>query len=179
MLRTFLNRAGLAVLVIACSFLAGSPAAGHGPNSSSHADVCVCATVDQGTGWCSACEVGFVGSVKVPSADLFEMIDPHGHELNPAGISCETCVNALETGSFCKPCGIGYVDGRAYVSRLAYLIANAEPGNSPALESEFERLQMALERLADCELCGVASYVDGRCPKCRIHYRDGKKDKTR
>jgi hypothetical protein len=65
------------------------------------------------------------------------------------------------------------VDGRAYVSRLAYLMARGEPEDSPALEAEVDRLQAAVERLAGCELCGVASYVDGRCPTCRIHYQDG------
>jgi hypothetical protein len=174
MLRILVHRAGLLTLMVICASLLGSPATGHEPDPTSHPpDACRCLEVEQGTGWCSACSVGFVGSVRVPSAGLFEMIDPHGHDLDPAGISCPDCMDALEAGTFCEPCGIGYVDGRAYVSRLAYLMARGEPVDSPALKAEFARLQAAMERLADCELCGVASYVDGRCPECRIHYQDG------
>lgn len=188
MLRILVNRTGLMTLMIACGFLVSSPATGHGPYPPSPpSDVCLCAGIEPGTGWCSACKVGFVGSVRVSSADLFEMIDPHGHDLDPAGISCPVCRDALGANAFCEPCGIGYVSGRAYVSRLAYLMARGEPEDSPALEAEFDRLHMAMERVADCELCGVASYVDGRCPKCRIHYQDGvpvinrqnEKDETR
>lgn len=174
MKRTFVTRAGLMALMITCGSLAGSPATGHDPDPANQvSDVCLCAKIEQGTGWCTACEVGYVGSVRIPSADLFEMIDPHGHDLDPAGISCLVCKNALETSAFCEPCGIGYVGGRAYVSRLAYLIAREEPGDSPTLAAEFNRLHVAVKRLADCDLCGVASYVDGRCPECRIHYQDG------
>jgi hypothetical protein len=174
MLPVSMTRSGLTTLMIACSFLVSSPASGHGPYPAGpRSDVCLCAGIASGTGWCSACNVGFVGSVRVPSASLFEMIDPHGHDLDPAGISCSTCMNALETSAFCERCGIGYVDGRAYVSRLAYLIARGEPEDSSALETEFNRLNVAIERLSDCDLCGVASFADGRCPRCRIHYQDG------
>ena len=172
--RTLLTRTCLMILMVVGICLTDSPATGHGPHSSGgESDSCLCAVNKVETGWCMKCKVGYVGSTRVPSADLFDMIDPHGHDLDPAGISCSGCLSALKADTFCDPCGIGYVDDRAYVSRLAYLMANEEPEDSPVLKAEFDRLNVALEWLSDCELCGVASYVDGRCPTCRIHFKNG------
>lgn len=38
---------------------------------------------------------------------------------------------------------------------------------------EFNRLKLAVSRLAGCKWCALATYSNGMCPFCRIQYHDG------
>jgi len=65
---------------------------------------------------------GTIVGLRVPPA-LLDVIDPGGHDIDPAGIRCSTCLSAFVNDGYCLSSRIGYVDGRAYVSRLSYLLA--------------------------------------------------------
>jgi hypothetical protein len=65
--------------------------------------------------------------VRIPSVTLFEVLDAHGHTVDLTGTDCPTCPSALESGGYCRRCGVGYAGGRAYVTRFTYLLAKAEP----------------------------------------------------
>lgn len=71
--------------------------------------------------------MGYVASVRIPSAAMFDVLDAHGHTVDLSRSSCPACPSALASDGFCTRCGIGYVAGRAYVSRFTYLLARAEP----------------------------------------------------
>jgi hypothetical protein len=98
----------LAVVLAACG---GTPESVRPPP---HAD-----------GWCAECNAGFIASIRVPSRDLFETLDAHGHDVDPAAFTCEGCKEALRTGGFCDRCRMGFVGGQAYLSRLTYHVARA------------------------------------------------------
>lgn len=133
---------------------------------------CVCAAAEVTHGWCEACGVGYVASLRIPSALLYELLDPHGHDVDLSAVSCNTCHAAMAANEYCETHAIGYSEGRAYVTRLSYLLARGEPVRDTP---DHLRLQAALELLDTCEFCALASFANGRCPKCNIHYRDGVK----
>ncbi len=90
-------------------------------------DTCRCDSLATITGWCGACEVAFVGGVRLPSANFYEVLDAHGHEVNPETIRCPVCREAQAAGGYCERDRIGYVNGRAWVERLNYLLALGTP----------------------------------------------------
>ena len=149
--------------------LAGPVGAHHHGTTS---EICVCETARAQNGWCAKCEVGFVASVKISSESLFEMMDPRGHEVDLTQGTCSTCPAAMKSDGFCGRCKMGYVDGRAYLSPLAYLMAQGDTADPEKLAAEYRRLRVAVDRLNECELCAVALFADGRCPRCNIFYRD-------
>jgi hypothetical protein len=85
---------------------------------------CTCARARLRNGWCDACRVGYVAGVPVRSAMLFEALDAHGHDIDPASIECAECRAAIGTDGFCPACRRGFVKGQLYFSRLTYAIAN-------------------------------------------------------
>jgi hypothetical protein len=171
------------VLIFATILTVGNvfPAvAGDGPHSHGHhlhvpGSSCVCEAARSSNGWCDACGVGYVASLRIPSALLYELLDPHGHEVDLSEVSCTTCRWAMSTDGFCEAHRIGYVGGRAYVTRLAYLGAKGEAVQE---SQEYLRLKAALDVLDTCEYCALALFENGRCPKCNVYYRDGKKIPT-
>ena len=88
---------------------------------------CTCAAAKMKGGWCGACKVGHIASVRIESEELFEFLDAHGHHINPATIRCKSCVAAIKSDGFCDRCGMGYVDELAYVSMLTYSVAKGTP----------------------------------------------------
>lgn len=142
----------------------------HGSRGRASEHECVCPAAEASNGWCDACAVGYVASLRIPSASLFELLDPHGHEVDLSASSCPACPLAMESDGFCEAHGIGYVEGRGYVNRLTYLLAKGEP----VLETEdYLRLRRALGYLDTCESCALASFANSRCPKCGVRFRDG------
>jgi hypothetical protein len=93
---------------------------------------------------------GIVAGVRVPPA-LWDVIDPGGHAIDPAGIRCSECLSAFVSDGYCPRSRIGYVDGRAYVSRLSYLLA---------------RDGACLQSVPDCVTCRAHIYEPGWCDHC-------------
>lgn len=173
---------------------------------------CTCAQARLKHQWCAACKVGYVAGVRIESALLYEEIDAHGHDIDPAKIECPSCQKALAQDGYCEKCRMGFVRRQAYLSRLTYFVAKGETrdpatiscktcrknaeshgwcdecavgmvGNvalkrredfEPAARA-YDVLRAAVSTLKRCETCAVAMILDGRCPTCRISYRDGAK----
>ena len=94
---------------------------------------------------------GVIMGVRVPPA-LWDVIDPGGHAIDPDGIRCSDCLTAFVSDGYCVKSHIGYVDGRAYVSRLSYLLAK-----------DGQRLGA----VPDCATCRAHLDEPGWCDHCR------------
>ena len=76
-------------------------------------------------GWCEEANAGYVASVEVRSRFLYEVLDAHGHDIDPARVTCETCRKALQTDGYCPAHKMGFVHGEAFLSPLTYHLARA------------------------------------------------------
>ncbi len=114
---------------------------------------CTCAVTRMKGGWCTECKVGHLASVRVESESLFEILDAHGHHINPATIRCTSCAIAIKSEGFCERCGMGYVDGLAYVSMLTYQIAKGTPLDPTTIA---------------CRKCVTHASGFGWCDTCKV-----------
>ena len=87
----------------------------HDPQAS-----CECESARRLNRWCRRCNVGYVAAIQIESAALFSTLDPHGHELDFGSIECRQCRDAMGVDGFCDSCGMGFVRGMTYFSRLTY-----------------------------------------------------------
>ncbi|HEV8700690.1 MAG TPA: hypothetical protein VGV60_05405 [Candidatus Polarisedimenticolia bacterium] len=119
MMRHPRGRRGIGLVVLLAAL--GLPAAGraHPPSVSS------CEEAKRINGWCEPAHVGYVASVEIRSRFLYEVLDAHGHAIDPAKVKCETCRKALETDGYCRAHRMGYVHGEAFLSPLTYHLARA------------------------------------------------------
>lgn len=76
-------------------------------------------------GWCESANAGYVAGVEVRSRFLYEALDAHGHDIDPAAVTCETCRKALRTEGFCPAHRMGFVGSHAYLSPLTYHVAKS------------------------------------------------------
>ena len=79
---------------------------------------CTCDVAKLKGGWCSKCETGYLAGVPIKSELLFEELDAHGHDIDPRAIRCGICKEAMKSNSYCDQCRIGWIDKKAYMSRL-------------------------------------------------------------
>ena len=107
--------------IVLCALLAalGSPGEGHDGASPA------CEQAKRSDGWCEAENVGYVGAVEIRSHALYEALDAHGHDIEPAAVTCETCRKALQSDGFCAVHRMGYVGGEAFLSPPTYQIARS------------------------------------------------------
>lgn len=110
-----------------------------------------CAAARDANGWCTTCETGWVGDVRVPSRRLWHLLDAHGHDIRLDLLRCEGCVRAAAADGFCAESGMGFVRGQAYFSRLTWLLARAEREAPAAL---------------DCPTCRRNARTQGWCAEC-------------
>ena len=94
---------------------------------------------------------GTIAALWVPPG-LLDVIDPGGHSVDPGGIRCSSCLTAFVSNGYCRLSRIGYVDGRAYVSRLSYLLASAGEHIYPPTLS--------------CSTCRAHMQTPGWCDRC-------------
>ncbi len=113
-----MRRIRLSLLAMALCCLAAAPID----------DQCTCAAARKDNGWCDRCEIGYVASIEVRSSILFEALDAHGHEVDAASMKkrCSGCTVALRNDGFCTQTRVGFVDQKAYFSRLTHLLARGE-----------------------------------------------------
>ncbi|MEM7232718.1 MAG: hypothetical protein AAF517_11110 [Planctomycetota bacterium] len=110
--------------------------------------------------WCDRCDAGTLAGVRVPSRRLLEYLDAHGHDLKPEELqreSCRTRARGEESSEFCDRCRMGFVDGRAYLSKLAFYAARAEKRTSPL---ECRHCLASRDEPRWCERCGVGRNGD-------------------
>ncbi|MCP3981213.1 MAG: hypothetical protein GY716_18085 [bacterium] len=89
----------------------------------------------------------------IPSATLYDAVDPHGHTIFIDSLICQACYEAILLDDFCDEHGVGYVDGRAYYSNLAYYMHR---GRSPNADDPL------------CPACRESPTGDGWCEACGI-----------
>ncbi len=86
-----------------------------------------CAMAATNNGWCDACGVGYLATVEIGSAKLFEALDADGHDFpEPEASACPVCRDAWATNGYCHDCRIGFVDGHGYFTKVTYLLAKGE-----------------------------------------------------
>lgn len=114
---------------------------------------CSCEMARKTNGWCAECRTGYVASIRIPSRVLFEVLDAHGHDIDPDRLWCETCTSTFKTGGFCERCGIGFFKKQAYLSRLAWSVATGVVREPSTIECATCRKNAADHGW--CESCGV------------------------
>lgn len=132
---------------------------------------CTCALERQRNGWCESCRIGYVAEASIRSKELYDALDAHGHDIDVAGLACPECRTAAAADGYCARHARGFVDQRAYLSRLAFHLARGEPD---AIQDELRLLSRAVETAERCGLCAAALVLDGTCPKCRLSYEGGR-----
>jgi hypothetical protein len=122
----------------------------HAPGEDS---ACVCTLAQARNGWCAACQVGYVASVAITSADLFDAIDAHGHDFIPASIECQQCQSAIASDGHCESCRLGFYRGQLYCSKLSYTLA---------------RGRLVAARDLSCSTCSAMFGRSGWCDSCGV-----------
>ena len=114
---------------------------------------CQCAVLKVRGGWCDACKVGYAASVRIESRMLYETLDNHGHDVDPAAMKCESCRKAVQVDGYCDACRIGFVRKQAYFSAVTYHLAKGE-AKDPSLIS--------------CPTCRKNMQDGGWCGTCKV-----------
>ena len=86
-----------------------------------------CEAAKRANKWCAAGNVGYVASVPIRSRFLYEALDAHGHDVDPAAMTCAVCRKAVASHGFCAAHRMGYVGGHAFLSPLTYYLARSHP----------------------------------------------------
>jgi hypothetical protein len=79
-------------------------------------------------------------------------------------LACRRCAANAAAEGWCDTCRVGRVGPLALDERDDFLAAR----------DELARLRAAIAKLETCATCAVASFTGGRCPVCRISYREGR-----
>jgi hypothetical protein len=131
----------------------------HHPITDKGVGPCTCAEARLINGWCRHCGVGLVAGLPVPSSDLYEALDAHGHDYQLTSIECPTCRAAIETNGFCNTCLMGFHDNLLYVSKLTHSMAKGQ-----VVQSQDMACDICRRHLGDagwCQVCqvGIAGNV--------------------
>lgn len=113
-------------------------------------------------GFCPLCQVGFFQKKIYLSS--FTHCLAIGTRIDRKEISCAKCLRHMEEGGWCETCKRG-IFGNVAVTKREFFDDAA---------SAFRRLKLGIPHLDQCELCGIAMYANGMCPKHRLVYKDGK-----
>lgn len=103
--------------------------------------------------WCNACNVGHIAAVKIESKPLFDAVDAHGHETRVEFLRCAECRKLAKSGGFCESCRTGYVAGKAYFSKLTYLLARGSIANSASVTCK--KCRQHMRHFGWCDVCKV------------------------
>jgi hypothetical protein len=146
------------IVVVAALVAAAGAAAAHEMRTAS------CEEAKRINGWCTTDDVGFVASVPIHSKFLYEVLDPHGHEIIKAQVTCATCRKAIETDGFCPDHKMGYVGGAAYMSPITWHLARARKLDPATIECPVCRDHMKSIGWCEKDARGIAGYfaVDDR-----------------
>ncbi len=114
---------------------------------------CTCEAAKLSSRWCHACEIGYVAGIPIKSEFLYEVLDPHGHNIDPERIQCPSCKLAMKQDGYCRRCAMGFVRGQAYMSRLTYHLAKGTP--------------IVPDKIG-CATCRKNAEAYGWCRACRL-----------
>lgn len=121
-----------------------------------------CRQAIKSDGFCTLCQTGFFQNKLYLSS--FTHCLAKGTRISRAEITCPTCIRNMEEGGWCDSCKRGIFGNVAVIQREHFDEAAAA----------FRRLKIGLSHLDKCELCGIAMYANGMCPKHRLVYKDGR-----
>jgi len=132
--------------------LSAAPAAAHPRATTS------CEEAKRINAWCTSANVGYVASVPIHSAFLYEVLDAHGHPIIKSEVTCPTCLKAIETDGYCPAHKMGYVLGEAWMSSITWHLARAKPINLKSITCPVCRRHV--EGIGWCEKDqrGIAGY---------------------
>lgn len=124
-----------------------------------------CKTALKDNGSCSHCRVAF-NDGKVYHAVVSHTLSK-GAKADAKGIKCPACVKTLKEGkdNFCAACDGGFVGGLAFHGKKLFDQAKEAMGV----------LKVAAKSASGCEACAVAMVTDGKCDKCKVQFKAGKK----
>lgn len=123
------------------------------PSTSGDPSTCVCASARVKDTWCEACGAGYLAGIRIPSRRLFEVLDAHGHDYDPAVVACESCRKAIAKEGYCEECRRGFRGGQCYMSRLSYEVARGRRDDPATIT---------------CERCRTNSTTFGWCNACTL-----------
>lgn len=112
-------------------------------------------------GFCDKCNLGFYKRKLYLSP--FTHFLAIGKRLESAPTHCATCMKNVDEGGWCEACNRGIFGN----------ISTDRRDRFDSAVAAFRRLKLGLNNLEPCEICGVAMYSNGMCPKHRMVYRDG------
>ncbi len=124
-----------------------------------------CKKMFQVDGFCEACQIGFYKR-KVYFSPFTHFL-ALGIRVNRDDLHCEICRRNMDEGGWCDSCNRGVFGNVSMIQRKHFNEAAAA----------FRRLKLGLQHLDKCELCGIAMYSNGMCPKHRLDYKDGKENR--
>lgn len=103
-------------------------------------------------GKCDPHDRRFVAGLTVPNDDLYQLLDAHGHDVDPARFTCEVCRAAYTNDGYCDHCGFGFVGQQLYFSRLTFLLAQGTSTRRDTVE---------------CDHCRTHWGTGLWCPECQ------------
>lgn len=112
-------------------------------------------------GFCDACGMGYLHNLAYLSRLTYHLA--RGRICDVEGIACHACRQNAQRYGWCGACRRGMVGHVCFVDRSDY------DGAAHQMEIVFR----AQETIPRCETCAVAMVSNGRCPYCKITYRDG------
>ena len=113
---------------------------------------CTCELAKVYGGWCRRCNVGYIANHRVESAMLFEMIDPHGHDLDIEMLRSKVGPEVVPNDLWCDAAAMGFVGGKAFFTRLTWGLAKGSPAMADRLTCPFCRAHSG-DDPAWCEHC--------------------------
>ena len=125
-------------------------------------DCTKCLEARDTNGFCTEHQVGWVDDLAYLSTLTYHLA--RGNSRNASEITCPVCKKNSESYGWCSKCNAGQVGP----------FEIRDPESFRQLSRDYETLLSAKETVARCELCASAMVVDGRCPVCKISYRNGK-----
>ncbi len=118
-------------------------------------------------GFCEKCRMGFVHQKAYMSRLTYYIA--RGETKDVASIACPACRKNAQYHGWCEACGVGMVGNVAFKSKADF----------EAASRAYDVLIEAVRTLKRCLDCAVAMVLDGRCPTCKVAYREGLKFQTR
>ncbi len=140
--------AGMTLLALLLAFAEPAPS-----SPMTKAPVCTCDTIKRTDGWCELCKVGYLVGVKIESASFFELLDAHGHQIDPRLLVCDPCRVLYESHGYCPRCHVGFVGKQMYFSKLTYYLARGKVSDAGGIT---------------CTTCLTNAQKSGWCSVCKI-----------
>ncbi len=112
-------------------------------------------------GFCERCTMGFVKKQAYMSRLTYFIAK--GETKDVEKIACPQCRKNAQSPGWCDACGLGMVGN----------VALQEKSDFEQAAKAFDVFQEAVRTLKRCEFCAIAMVIDGRCPTCKVTYRNG------